>query len=641
MKIKEHDFKNIPEKKEFIAVLKKLNSLPEGGNPHPYFEKLMLILSELMAQDVVPTIYPYLVGMAVERTDFSYFNFIINLKNGFYMRGDLTELSEGQIREYLAGMFQLHIRIGLSPSEAALNMEESFKSIYLWNAMMLYSNSPDVLVLVRQGRFEKPFKVKCPHCENDVHSLCINVDHMEHTSHITPKGEEGLLDEILFYDDVYSVFMKIFRSFEENHFTRVLPYVYGTYECSKCHETSIVMDAMKMYQFQEDPPFLPSDDFLKKMEFFIYADPLMEAAEQWMLTQFIVSGHRANEGNLSLKALNSLLFICDMKPKMLGVEGEVLVLKEIEKILSANRKKSTLRGQVLTRYVSLLQRQEGDEGKNTKIWNAHQEIIALYMEFYGEGHEKTQLAIMEQKLYEAKMNSKEEVSILTEFYDKFQENKQDKAMEELESQIAQCLIERQQFQEAIVWKEKELKRKAEEYGEKSFDYGIYVGDLAQVYVKAEEFKKGEELFGNSLELLLSQFIHDHQLTDTFLENKRKKKVTEMDDLYQEAHVISQTYVFLGELYFKTKEFEKSLECHEKASKLWDWVTEFNGVESATYLLNQGMALNELGDKKKAKVLAEKAVKIFEIRVKNEQNETVRQLAENGRNRGKTFLEQLK
>lgn len=637
MKIREQDFKNIPQKKEFVAVLKKLNSLPDNGNPHPFFEELMLLLSGHLAQDVVPTVYPYLVAFAMERSDFAYVNFIVNLKIGFYLRADISALSEKEIREYLGGMFHLRSQMGLVATEQAINMDEDFKSIYLWNAMMLYSNSPDAVALSRHGRFEKPFKVKCPHCDNDVHSLCINVDDMQHTSNITPADGVESMAEIFFFDDIYSVFKQVCDSFQEKYFSRVLPYVYGSYECSQCHGSSLVIDAIKKYQFQEDKPFIPREEFLGKLQEIVLNDFSMHPSEQWMMTQFIVSGYRAIEGHYSLKALNTFLLISSKKHKMLGAEGGRFALTAAEKILSLNQEKTAVRGEVLYHLIQLLEGKKGEEGK---IAEYYQELVTLYTQLFGQEQEKTQAALLHQKIHHATTNPEKELEILSEYYESLNKLTQNQSMDILSRHLSHVLAKKGDFQEAVSWKEKELSHKVAKYENNSLEHGVFLTELAVMHQKAGNLSQGEETFLRSLDLQYTGILEKYHLPDAFFQGKLKKNGAYPQGIYLDANGLCFAHNLLGDLYAEKKDHEKALECYENGMKIREWITDFRGVESADSFLNQAIAWKNLGDKKKAKALAEKALKLFEIRVKQEQDEWLIQRAEDGGKECKTFLEEL-
>lgn len=638
MKIKEQDFKNIPQKKEFVAVLKKLNSLPEGGNPHPYFEEIMLLLSGHLAQYIVPTIYPYLVAFAVERSDFAFFNFVINLKIGFYTRVDLSLLTQQEIREYLGGMFHLQASLGLVPTEEDLNMDDEFKSLYLWNAMMLYSASPDVLVISRQGRFSKPFKVKCPHCENDVHSLCINVDNMEHTSNITPAADEEPLTKLYFFDDIFGVFKGICDAFQEKYFSKVLTYVYGTYECGQCKKTSRVIDAMKNYQFHEDPPFIPTDEFLEHMLNIVVNDAAMHPTEQWMMTQFVVSGYRAMEGMNSLKALRALLYVRSEKHNILGPDGDGYALEGAEKILSINQEKTFTRGEILAYLIDLLKKEIGNDEKITEYY---QEIIALYSTLFGGENEKTIGACLQEKLHLASMNPEKEVGILTEYYESLNKVTQNESMDLLARHLSHFCAKKGNFQEAVAWKEKELTHKEKKYESNSLEHGVFLTELGYMYQKVGNLVEGERIFLQSIDLIHAGLLEKYHLPDTFFQGKLKKNGTHSNSLYLDANGFCVAYNFLGDLYTEKKDHKKALECYENGMKLREWITDFKGLEIARSYLKQANGWKELGDKKKGKALAEKAVKLYEIRVKQEKDEMLLELSQNGLIEGKEFLELLK
>lgn len=629
MKINEQDFKHLPDKKEFITVLKKLNSLGENDNPHPYFERLMMLISGHMASEIVPILYPYLVALTVESEDFSFINFLVNMKLGFYLRGDLNQLSDEKIRQYLGGMYGLRSTIGTKPPEGGVDWPEDFKSMYLWNALMIYSHSPDLLVLSRQGHFDKAFKVKCPHCGNADHSLCIDVNNMDNTSKITPATTPEKKDEVLFFDDIYNSFWWVFESFGETYFSKVLPYVYGEHECTKCNQTSKVIEAMRAAQFVDDPPFVATEALLERLEKLVMDDYSGNMAEKWMLTQFSVSLHRGLYGEKSLKSYILPTKASHMFPNMLGTQGEAFLISEVERTLEGSTEPTVDRGELMRFLLLLLKKQKDEEGniKNLdKIWKYTDEVIDIFTKECGTEDKTTRIVILNKVLFQSQQaEGSEKIKILEDFYGSIDLEKDPDTAERLEVFLSEGYSEESNFEKAIFYKKRQMEHISKDYGDDSDIYADYLVELGEIHQKANETTEAKSCYEKAFEIQIREIGEDFQLPPLLKEwSKGKKKLTkklkEEIDLFHPVGIVCETLKNMGDLHLQLGAFSEALKEYEKASELWDWMNDIPSVESGHNLLKMAIAHEKLGDKKVAKSLGEKSAKILKIRLKQSEFE---------------------
>ncbi len=645
MKIKESDLQDLPMKKEFFSVLKRLNQLKDGESPHHLFESLMMLISRTMAGDSVPILFPYLVELALKSTDFSYLNFVVNMKLGFYHRGDLNLLDDDQILEYVQGLLRLRQTMPLHPPKDAQQWPEEFKSIYLWNAMLLYSHSPDLLVLSRQGQFSAPFKVKCPHCGNDIHSLHIDAADLSRSSHITPAAAPEKSKGLFPFDDVYRGFYHILEDFQEKHFSKILPYVYGSYECTVCNQKSVVMDAIKCYQFVEDKPYIPDESFLNRLEGLIFNQSAGVVSEKWILTSFAVSMHRSAYGLESLQAI--LVAVRAVRGfTLLGVlesSGEVgqEVLEEALLLLEKNPEKTLLRGKTL-RYVALLLQQLHKE-KGAEVIALYEESLAIFTEELGAEAEESRgvaLNLAVQRSYET-----ESLLPLEEMYEKIDREKEFDTAERLEAFLQEGHAMRNEFEQAIFYKKRQIQHIIREYGEESDVFADITRELGKLHLKNQEIDLASACFQQAFQIHINELGREY-LLPPLLRNlahgakKLTKKAKEDAELGDRARSASQSLMDLGDIAFGAGEYEQALKQYQKARELWDWVTDIRFVESGVHCLVIALAQEKLGDQKSAKEFSKKAIQIFQIRQKESAYEQEKEKAQQYMERAEDLLKRL-
>lgn len=626
MKINEKDFKHLVDGKEFVSILKKLNSLPKGGNPHPYFERLMILISSRMAQDIVPILYPYLVAFATESDDFAYINFLVNMKLGFYLRGDMNRLSDEHIREYLGGMYHMRTQMGMIAPKEDLGWPDEFKSMYLWNGMMLYSHSPDLLLLSRQGHFDKAFKVKCPCCGNDVHSLCIDVKNPENMSKITPCDLPEKSGEVLFFDDIMGTFWHIFHDFGEEYFVKVLPYVYGSYECTKCHETSRVADAMKCEQFENDPPFRPTEELMKRLNDIILEDFSVNVVEKWMIICYSVSLHRQYYGLNSMRALWLPVQAARMFETLLDEEGRVHLLLNVEKCLEIGEGSEEDRVNLLMVSSDLMADmwlEDENSMDSGKILAYCDEASEVSKKVWGGEDERTKMAEMSAVVLRGLLNPEEEIVLLEEFYNQLDGNTYGEVAMRMENYLYSAYQQVGDFDKVLQYKKAEIDHIMENIGDDSVEAAFLISELGDIYGEAEDYENArisyEKVIGYLKEGDLKEYGMPSLLSD-FSEGKKKLKIKDDSEITPQIWLLHETLLALGDMDFEEEKYAEALGQYERATELVDWVFEGKYVASGVNYVKLASVYEKMGDKKRGKDCAEKAVKVLKIRLKQSDSE---------------------
>lgn len=628
MKLKEKDFKDLPEGKKILSILRQLSNLKEGEPAFPLFQQLMQVFSQHLASETVPTIFPYMIDFAAQSNDLSFVTFVMNMKLGFYQRADLNQLTDQQLKDYLLGMNRLKKEVPLILPAASESWPPEFKRLYLWSAMMLYSFSSDVLVLSRYGEFQSAFKVKCCHCGNDIHSLHINVNDLSQSSQITPAPPPKSGQE-MFFDDVYRSFYPIFQKAEEEHFTKILPYVYGSYYCTVCNQINSVMEAAKASLMQEEPYPTPDDQFIKRLKNLVTELGKGDLVEQWCFAQFTVSQLRLVHG------LDSLEAYCYAFPVLLqsnhafsSIPMEILRENALE--LLKKEGQSPEDSAQLYHWLAVSYGREMDKtGKLTCVAPAQDcfhEAKTRMSTLFGEEHPAYRQTLRAEALFLSQLSSNDKAKPLLDFYKSMNPEMENEEMATMEGQISSLLANTGDLEQALLFKEKELQRAKDNFGEKSAVVAGFLRQKGGLFLRQEEFDQAKDCFHQAFEINIHALGKEYLLppllrTIAHNANKLRKVAHENRELWERASSATESLSDLGDIDMRRQDFDSALKNYQKAAELWDWATAIrfgDGVrftKSGNLYLNIALSHAMLNDSKSAKQFCKKARIIYEIRQK--------------------------
>lgn len=621
MKINVNDFKHLPNRKKIAETLKALSMVKEGDSPFPVYHELMHLVSQTNAQESIPAIFPYLVGLAMESKDFTFVNFVVTLKLGFYHRGRLDELSDQELRHYVAALHNLKGNLPLGGTKNLEDWEEDFKSLYVWNTFMIHSYSPDILVFSRQGKFDKAFKVKCTHCGNDIHSLYLDLDDLKGCTAITPAERPEKPWNMLFCHDVYSAFFHLCVTYEELYFSTILPYVYGTYPCSVCHEKSVVIEAMKAYQLQEEPWFIPSDAFLSRLSRGAKAMSHEIALEKWVFSTFVFGQYVTAYGPKDSRGMTFMLEIAESLGAELPDRMFLDLLEEAKELEFTGE----FAGTVCRVSGGFYRRQE--EGQEKALSYYQQGILMA-------GKSKSGRKLHEEYvLYLAEISPEKGEKAMIDYYESLETPEEEGFLLKIEKELADFYCKQGNLSQAIHYQKKLVAHCEERYGANSEITGEYTTQLGAMYLEEGQLALAKDCCNKALGHHLAFLGQIKPLPKPL--GKGRKKVSETilgenPDMGGRGRLGAMTLVYLGHIALKEGSGAEAVLWYKKAAALWDWVSLLPFVEQGNHFLYQAQGYQALGKKAKAKSMAKKALAVYESRLK--ESKVAEELEECRRNR---------
>lgn len=481
MKVNGNDFKHLPNGQQYIEVLEALFQMKQGESPYPQYEKLLQLISQSVMGHSVPVVFPYMVALSVERGDLVFVNFLCNLKLGFYHQGDLSRQNPAVLREYLAGLHNVGQKFPLAGPSNLSELTGDFTSFFLWNSAIFRCFSHEILAFSSKQRFETAFKVECPHCGNDIHSLYINGKEPEKTEGITPAAAPGAWDG-LFWDDLYTAMSHCGKNLNEEYYTKILPYVYGTYRCTVCEKESVVMDAMLAKDRSDRPGFLYEDRFLQQLEVLLFQ--MQIPAEAWEMCRFLVAQYRNRDGLHSAKAFLLLLRTTQVFLKRFPAEMKELIYQNCAKELAEIDPECQEMGRIYQYYAVLLEQQ----GQVAEAESYFQKSFPLVTKVYGE--ESLELLGAEEMyaFFQSRQREQDKELPLLPIYEKMKkiENKNKIRVQMFRFALKDCYRNEKKYPEAVAVMKELVAAETKEHLKHEYQY--FLGEALAESGAEEEAK---------------------------------------------------------------------------------------------------------------------------------------------------------
>lgn len=630
MKIREQEFKHLPRKKEYISLLKKLSHMKTGDNPHPYFEKLMILISQDLAIDVIPVLLPYLNELTLNNTDFSFINFLINTKIGFYHRVDISKLSNQQIKSYLKCICDIHNLFPLEIPSDAKTWHSELMSMYLWNAMLLHSFSPDALLISRNGKFERPFKVTCPHCGNDIHSLTIDIQNMENTSKITPAPKDSV-PVPLFFDDLNHSFQPILEEAGEETFSKVLPLVYGTYECTKCNQTSQVMRAMKIAQLQIDPYFVPTIEFITRLGDFFRTETYQNPEEHWVSITFVVSMWRQLEGIHSLHGMIYALEVLHDNYHLLQDSSTPHVTEEVYFALSHHTPTEENLEDYIKLSILLLKLLEtntrlGLPFSAQKLQSLYQNTIQL-LEEEPEQYSENLWSLKIGYAHHFASQGSGDIAPLQAIFDQFPMTSHPKQGSFLHQCMCEIYCQSKDYAQAILHKNCQLQLMSELKEASSISMAMENYLLGQLYCYYYETQSTENVLQDSFtafetasKLLLAELGNKYALPNSLKQfatgtEKIPKDALRNPSFTKVFTITADVLTHMGNTKRALGDYAEALTLQEMTIDFWNWCYHHPEIALGQFHVQLAITHQAMGNVKSCKQHLQKAITIFQIREK--------------------------
>lgn len=625
MKINEQDFKHLKDSGKYVTALKQLDRVKSGEDPVPHLNQLMNLMAQQMASETVPALFPYMLTLTEESAQLLYLNFVVNMKLGFYQRGDISKLTDKELRTYLLGIHRLRGMFPARATESTDFFEKEFKSIYLWNMMMIHSNSQDLLVLSQNGLFESPFKVKCPCCGNDLHSLIVDATQDPPSKTIEPASPPVPWEKV-FFDDIYRWFSAILADFKEEHFSKILPYLYGTYQCSVCKEKSSVMEAAKAYVYQEEELYHVDQAFITRMEGILHSLKQEDYAEIWVILSYIVSLYRELYGEKDLKGVFFLLK--EVAATIAAYPaGTLLSLGKwaIERGLASDSGEEEMAQ--LYHWATLVMSHDRNMRENEEevlqVKEYFRQAVERMNATAGENSKPAMMTLLEEAEFYGRTAKKDSAEMLLAVYHKLQNENLISQMDlaHLEIKIAALYGKDEAFVDALEYKESAygiFEARGWTTPQEQGDFAYEVGQLAEL---SEDFEKALRCYVVGTKAYLTQLGEDYQLptlASVVVETKGKRvlKPNKSEELpLVLARSASVCFRAKGRLAFRQENYTVALEEYQSAFELWDWVEKARYLETARLHMDLAECYVALGEKDHGKDHLKKAIQIYTIRIK--------------------------
>ncbi len=612
MIIKEEDFRTLPFRGKIVSILEQLDRLEAGKDPTPLFRDLMSYVQDSNSTQAIPLIFPYIAKMTMNRKEFSYVHLLASLKLSFYHRRDLSKLSHLELRQYWGIMHAIRESLPAKTAGEHKTWNQGFRSSYIWNLLMIHSDSQDAFVLSRFGRMEDEFGVLCPCCHKGE-----NVTLQEETKQkITPSSyrPQGTPST----DEVYAFALHLSTLFEEEYFGELLPYVYGEYPCSHCQKRYVLMDGMRGFVQSHEPEFLPTTAYLNRLESMLQQPE--SSTERWVIATQLASAHRNLEGNNSLHAMEVLLKYSRQLHRQLpaGTFGDILA--KTEEILENDPQITPKYGEMtawMGHYYSMMQDDQGNLLYPEKAEAYFQKAYPILLKTLGKSHLILRTAQVNYVLFRYDYASEGKVEILLDFYQGLQGKKDLFSLIQMERALSAHYCRLGEYQEALVYHRALLEHIPEEYGNSSVNMARALYQAGEIYLGLEEYFNGNASCQQALDLHLGVIGQDYLLPSAFRGchkgNKTLSKAGKLKFLSQ-GREASLCVARQGDILQKEGLWEEAIEKFQNSLDLWAWFSDVPFIYGGEQYLSMAECHQELGNKEKAKDAASRSLSLLKIRL---------------------------
>lgn len=643
MKLNDKAIKKLPHGKAVLSLLKTIDKNTKAKNmtnSGKEVRELLHYVEDSSNPTLTTLTFLQLIGFLHASPDFSFITGIRELKNTTYQRKNLEDLDGSELQTFIFGMYLIRHRITFN--EKIDTDQEKFISLYLREIVQIYCHSTDVLVFEKYKDFSQAIKVKCPHCGNQIHSLTIHPDPSK-SSKIQPKFTPKQKDQTLFFDDVYAFFYQLCLVYQEEHYLKILPYIYGTYQCAVCHEKNSVIDSIKEYQFQEEPPFLASDPFLEQVKNLCFLPWQPSLQPSWEMIRYYVSLHRNRKDLDSLEAyIVPLEWVASLPHEetisqqlpQLGMpqglpRGYEILVEEVVEGLAQEGHSTLTRGKVLCSLAYFLQKQGDEDGfikDASTVLAYYTEAEQLIRKELGEEHPEYLKCFLRKLLFRSQMgrNLSGQVDPLLDVYNTMDKTKHPDLTLEIERRLSDVYSKAKYFRLAGVYLEKTIPESV--LAEETF-YGQNVQvalETAGYYLQGDEFTDAHRLLRKILEINIPLLTANYTLPPLISPSKNKGKPLKKEEkedffLRKKVRETSFAYLMLGDISFHNEIYTESLDHCRKALELYLWVFPDTPEDSILAEFNYKLARSywKLEDKKSAQKSCKTALHIYDTFLKSQ------------------------
>lgn len=588
--------------KELASLLKKME---KSENPDEYLNELIPMIMGTEEAKLTAMIFPYITDMAINGGNLVLTQFLAEAKLRM-MRFDLNILSDEVLDGYLTAIHNLQLSLACIVEDA--DWQDNFKTAYLYISLMIHSFSEDVIAFGENYFFDNAFHVKCPHCGNDLHSLYIAPDAGSQRSNVVPADMEGKKWDGLYFDDILTAFSCCFENSGEKYITKLLPYLYGTYKCTKCKKESIVMDAVKAYLFEKAAPWKPEKEYMMRIEDMI-ARAIKKADQRkaWFLAKYGVSLYKSLYGENNL---DGHILALETGCQITTVFGFRFAQNIARKALEAAEEPGQPEDKAARIYHLAGVAYSNDYSKAANDLEAaflyFEKAQKLYAKLYGEESEQAARAKIANARVAAEYGDETEddnnmqplLDELLSLQNKEGDNEDDIA--NLHHLIAEQYFDRGEYDKAIEHDLLHLSYICKEYGEDSDIAADYTREIGEFYQEAGDIDQALAYYEKAMDINIREMGKKY-LLPPLLRNAVHSALKIFNaaagdvELSDRALSASESFVDMGNLEMERGRYKKALKAYQKAWELRDWVTFVEFVESGDIMVKIGEAYEALND----------------------------------------------
>lgn len=607
--------------KELASLLKKMQ---KSETPEEYLQDLIpMLMGEVKLTAMA---CPFLADMAVTKGNLIMAQFIAETKIRMMLL-DLDELSEEELDGYLTAIHKLQLSLACIVEDAQwAEWREDFKTVYFFISLMLHSFSEDIIAFGENLLFDNAFHVTCPHCKNNLHSLYISTKDGQ-TSNIMPAALEGKEWDGLYFDDILTAFSYCFEKSGETYLTKLFPYLYGTYTCSKCKKESVVMDAVKEYVFEKAKPWKPSEKHISRVKDLI--DDAVKKSDQrkaWFLVKYAVSLYKSLYGEDNL---DGHILALETGCRITAVFGFKFPRTIAKKALEAAQRPDQPKDRVARiYYLSGVANSLDFNGIENQIDDAllyFKMAEELYTGLYGEespkvGEVKRAYAHVVADYGYGEGSEKDLQPLLKELESlEKKDGDQEEAIANLHHLIAEQYLDMGEYEKAIEHDLQHLAFICREYGEDSDIAADYTREIGEFYQEAGNLDKALEFYEKAMDINIREMGKQY-LLPPLLRNvvhgalkvfNAAKGDIEMAD---RAISASESFLDIGNIQMEKSQYKKALKSYQKAWELYDWVTPEKLMEGGNIFEKIGEAYEALEDLDNALDSYSRALHIYTRRI---------------------------
>lgn len=533
-------------------------------------------------------------------------------------------------------------------------LEPAARTFFCYMYTMLLGYSNDLLLIYANYPFDSPVHIKCGFCGNDIHSVLVNPEGMDHNNCSTVIPREYLQEADGLYPDsaaelseqsrvsesetvegigecdwnewdFFTNHMRFYTACKETYLSGIFRYLYGTHSCTVCEKDECVMDSCRNWFYQEQKTFQePSEELIvwlleraKRCEGEIKENTAKQGIYFGKFLLKMAIWYEKSRSSQDLRLIyDSIYKLYDGVP---GRDMPVYIKKT--QYLLRQLKKTPWKTLLAKTYYLLSRDFTADIDEDWNRYDLSFQAMEKAVQLFSETREQNPTEYRNSVLaFAITVAESEEGSVetaerlLLEWIEREQEKEQPDTWNigEAYNKLAYLFAERAgDYEKAYQYYDLYLEEAKRTYGEDSDYVADCLDELAEYHEAAKDLYGACQLREKALEINLREMGKMYLLPPIFkgiaLTAAKMVKAIDENDKYLRVMSVVDSYMELADLYSEINRYEKGLICCQKAAALLEW--EFKGRPKVPKLVRTHISMGNLYDKMGKGRLAEKEYRL--------------------------------